>query len=227
MIFNDRIVISREYVKPAKSTKQARTLSPEELLKGSYNVKHRDGRIYYKKDENGYHISFSVSPYAERYLDNIEDDIKELVLSLKRKGYLTVSSCQGHTNFERTFVTIVVNNDTHVSSLKEALSGNFMVQVIERNILEFGNNKVEVGNNKIKINKCDDEERNEQDIVNGFNALVSRGYAQYKVVDLQVGYDLLKPTRFKLLKRLANRLLRKFGIAWATKRIKNLIEYDM
>lgn len=225
MILNDRIVISREYVKPAKATKQARNIPADEMLKRSYNFKHSDGRIYYKK-ENGYNVSFSVSPYSERYLDNIEDEIKDLVKVIKRKGYLTVSSCQGHTDFERTFVTIVVNNQTQFDNFLKPFRGNFLVRVIERNILDFGNTDVEVKDNSISISK-DESERQVDKVVEGFNALLSRGYAQYKVLELEIGFDLLKPTRFKWLKRLANRFMRRVGITWATKKANLLIEYDM
>lgn len=68
------------------------------------NFKQKNGRIYLDIDEADNLIAISVSPYSKTFDDNIEEKIKPLVLALRKKRYLTYSSCMGHGLDFRRFV---------------------------------------------------------------------------------------------------------------------------
>ena len=68
------------------------------------NIVHKDGRIYFKITPKGELFANSVSPYAEKYQDNLEEKIKPLVLGFHNKRYLTYSSCEGHGMSFRRYV---------------------------------------------------------------------------------------------------------------------------
>lgn len=76
------------------------------LASSTYNKKWPNGRIH-GISETGEYASHSVSPYAETFLDNIEEGIKPLVLALRDKNYLSISSCEGHGLDFRRYVTLV------------------------------------------------------------------------------------------------------------------------
>lgn len=59
------------------------------------NTKTSDGRIALCNEES---VSYSVtvSPYSELFWSNIEDGVKESIKRLVERGYLTMSSCEGH-----------------------------------------------------------------------------------------------------------------------------------
>lgn len=71
-----------------------------------YNKKWPDGRIY-GLSQDGSYTSHSVSPYSKFFLDNIEERIKPLIIALKEKGYLSLSSCEGHSIYFKRYVTLI------------------------------------------------------------------------------------------------------------------------
>lgn len=70
------------------------------------NTRQPDGRINGGTDRNGNPIYYFVSPYAERFWDNVEPGVVPLVRALRSKRYLTYSSCQGHCLRSRRYVGI-------------------------------------------------------------------------------------------------------------------------
>jgi hypothetical protein len=107
------IVYIREVESPKRQVitfKKREPLTEKELLEKiintSYNKKWPDGRIY-GMSKDGKYVSHSVTPYANSFLDNIEEKIKPLIIALKDKNYLSMSSCQGHCLWDRRFVMLV------------------------------------------------------------------------------------------------------------------------
>lgn len=82
--------------------------SEEELLEYiSHNInnnKHSNGRIYMQIDKDGNLFAHSVSPYSKTFNDNVENGVKDLISILRKKRYLTYSSCEGHGNSYRRYV---------------------------------------------------------------------------------------------------------------------------
>lgn len=67
------------------------------------NSIHKDGRVYFSM-KNGVLCANSVSPFAEKFWQNIEPGILPIVKALHDKRYLTYSSCEGHDLDFRRYV---------------------------------------------------------------------------------------------------------------------------
>ena len=61
------------------------------------NYKDCDGRIYAYKKGNNY-FSKTISPYHPKFLEQIEEGIKDIVFSFLNKNYIVLGSCEGHSN---------------------------------------------------------------------------------------------------------------------------------
>jgi len=70
------------------------------------NFKHSDGRIYASKPGDSYWV-VTVSPYHPKFRSQIEDGVWPIVEQLVNKGYLTVSSCEGHGTENKMIVSLV------------------------------------------------------------------------------------------------------------------------
>jgi hypothetical protein len=64
-----------------------------------------------------------VSPFIDGFREQIEDDIWPAVEALLDHNYLTVTSCQGHTLYDSSFVTVSFPNteiaDKFISMVKD------------------------------------------------------------------------------------------------------------
>lgn len=80
------------------------------VLTSAPNVLQKDGRIYFK-DEQGNYLAVTVSPLHPRFETQIEPGVWPLVNALVQKGYLTVSSCEGHDGSDY-FVKLVFDTET-------------------------------------------------------------------------------------------------------------------
>lgn len=68
-----------------------------------------DGRTYVRIDEDGNYISTFVSQYSDIIRENLEPGVKEAVLKLHEKGYLTFTSCQGHEDTKYRYIGVLFN----------------------------------------------------------------------------------------------------------------------
>lgn len=117
MVFNPfRNSAPTEIVRTAAERPEARIVVPEKpdlthkqmlkkMVMTSVNKKHNNGRIY-NVDKDGNYSSHSVSPYTKVFQQNLEDGIKDLVISLAHKGYLPISSCASHELWDRRFFAL-------------------------------------------------------------------------------------------------------------------------
>jgi hypothetical protein len=114
-----RIQYEQQYVQeetiPALNT-------PEDCHKYAMFVKgneHFDnGRTYVFKDEFGKYVSTFVSQYSDIMEKNLEPGVRDAVLALQQKGYLTFTSCQGHADSKHRYIGVVFND--------KAQKGQFM-----------------------------------------------------------------------------------------------------
>lgn len=73
------------------------------------NYRHPDGRIYASRGQEPY-FAVSVSPLNPGFKDQIEPGILPVVDALLQKGYLPISSCEGHRD-SAAFVRIVFGSN--------------------------------------------------------------------------------------------------------------------
>lgn len=68
-----------------------------------------NGRTYIFRDHLGQYVSTFVSQYSNIIDKNLEPGVKDAVLKLHEKGYLTYTSCQGHDDSKHRYIGIVFN----------------------------------------------------------------------------------------------------------------------
>jgi hypothetical protein len=94
-------------------------------------LNHKDsyGRIYaYKKGSD--YFSKTISPYHPKFIEQIEEGIKDIVFSFLNKNYIVLGSCEGHSkSFNSAQITLAfpVSDDRTivVNSLKNIPFLNF------------------------------------------------------------------------------------------------------
>ena len=77
-----------------------------------------NGRTYCFQDEDGNYVSTFVSQYSDIIEQNLEPRVKEGVLALHAKGYLTFTSCQGHDDSKHRYIGVVFNNKEQKKEFK-------------------------------------------------------------------------------------------------------------
>ena len=92
-VFYEKIVEKRSSARSNKPTVTPELMS-NEIAKRAFNFKHPDGRIH-SGDPSG-NIAVTCSPYHHLLRSQIEDKVWPHVNELLKKGYLTISSCEGH-----------------------------------------------------------------------------------------------------------------------------------
>jgi hypothetical protein len=78
-------------------------------------------RINRGNKQNGYATSVSVGMHNPDFDSYIENGIRPVISALKNKGYLTLSSCEGHGITDDTRVVICFGHEGMLSAFKEAL----------------------------------------------------------------------------------------------------------
>ena len=105
-----RIQYEQQYVQEETEPKLR---SPEDGHRYAMFEKGNDhlinGRTYIFKDHLGQHVSTFVSQYSKIIDKNLEPGVKDAVLKLHEKGYLTYTSCQGHDDSKHRYIGIVFN----------------------------------------------------------------------------------------------------------------------
>jgi hypothetical protein len=103
MTSNNNITSSIEVVVPQESIqeiKQEREAVTHYLSNHPFfqplNRLHPHGRMYKGLDKNGSVIGAAISPYYHEFQNQVDPEIAAIIMALRAKGYLTVSSCAGH-----------------------------------------------------------------------------------------------------------------------------------
>lgn len=202
--------------------KKKQSLSKKQILNKiintSYNKKWPDGRIY-GLDKEGKYVSHSVSPYADSFLDNIEENIKPLIIALKNKGYFSISSCQGHSLWDRRFLKLIFpSKDTaldfqkHIPfKVKYNLKHATDFLNVDLDIDEFGNIKNATKNNLLK---------NKSQALEYINFFIKRNYSDAWFMEIIIADSIphsLKPWQY--LKYLKDIVFKKIFLNYYTNKI--------
>lgn len=196
------------------------------------NVKHHNGRIYLKIENDGKLFANSVSPYSEKFNDNIEDKIKPLVMALHNKRYLTYSSCEGHGLTFRRYVGLAFADPESRSYVESKIKELKLPGVLVKKFDHVANQKIEQNTkgHPIFVNKFTEDQEIElqklrQQETHTFNIQFHRKYEKYCFLEIVI----LKEVRFNTLNpiKLANMLwitfLKKFYWDKITSKIVNKI----
>lgn len=152
-----------------------------------------DGRTYQYIDESGNYISARVSPYSPNIFNNLEPEIKDLVLTLIDKGYLTCSSCQGHPDRKYRFFTIAFESHQQLETFKETLqSFNLPIHFKEHDLHDpncefkvvFQQDKL--SNKKMSMDDYKQHLNSYNATVGYFNMMFFREYKNYYLLETRI-----------------------------------------
>lgn len=209
--------------------KKREALKPDELMTKLVNTTHNkkwpNGRIYAKSEKDGY-SSHSVSPYADTFLDNIEENIKPLILALKKKGYLSISSCEGHGIYFRRYITLVF--PSRETALEFQAHIPFRLKYILKHCTESLNTKLDVDEyGNILGNKVVDSFVDREGSIRYINFLIKRSYVDAWLLELIIS-DRLKDEDgyWKYIKNWRQVLFKKFFMNWYTRKLTKFIQSD-
>lgn len=197
------------------------------------NVKQKDGRIYLKMVDGILHAN-SLSPYAEKFEDNIEEGIKPLVMALKKKRYLTYSSCMGHGPSFRRYVGLAFADEETRNYVARQINSLNIVGVTTKNMDTVSNMRVTQHNrtNKPEFGKYTEEDRQkeitQEKEVTTFNIQFHRNYEQYFFMEIII-LDVIKYEYegiFKEVQKLFWRFLKVFYWDKLTKKVENHVQSD-
>ena len=180
------IIYNIPYTKPFYSEKE---LSEEEfyhhLFFTSHNWKHTDGRINATKSGENY-VAVTISPYYKDFQSQIEEKVWPAVSTLVNKGYLPISSCQGHGGKSPYYIMLAFGD-------KELLN-NFILHLKSKNIKGLNwvvldtvaNVAATYKTEKFKFQQVilegnDDESYRKMEIKN-MNKLFARNYLNYSFI---------------------------------------------
>lgn len=184
MLFNQRT----EYV-VSYAVEQRETIKVTDMVRNSApNKLQKDGRIYFR-DEDGNPIAITVSPLHEKFETQIEPGVWSLVKSLVDKGYLTVSSCEGHDGSD-FFVKIVFDGrasaDEFVKALPTIPGLQIKIEDQSANVVRY------LEHGQVKYRKVlPDENVSKHEEVKFINMLFYRNYVDCCYVSLYI-YPTLK-----------------------------------
>lgn len=199
------------------------------------NKMNKDGRICFEMAD-GSLGAVSVSPYSNTFLNNIEKGVFDLVVALNQKRYLTCSSCEGHGNTFRRYVTLAFGDEDSRDYVKNMINSLnlYGVKCKLYNSLanvSFVQNKDTNKPEMKSVKKRSEEEKltvaNEKEI-EAFNIQFHRSYENYYFMELVIS-DEIKWEKEGFIKECHKtwlKLVKKFYCDMATKKIVKLINSD-
>lgn len=199
------------------------------------NVKHNNGRIYMKIDKDGKLFANSVSPYSDKYMDNIEQKIKPLVNAFHKKRYLTYSSCEGHgLTFRRYIGLAFADQDSRIYVVEQINKLN-LPGVYCKLIESVANQKIKYTNkgDTLFVDKYTDPNSEEiKDIrkneVSTFNIQFHRQYDSYYFLEIIILPEVKLTTYnpLKICQLIWWAFLKKYYCEKITHKITLLIQSD-
>jgi hypothetical protein len=224
--FYQRIVETKSEARKQIVIEKRKELSYKDKLiqacNQSLNRRWADGRIYHL-DSNGNYASHSVSPYSKSFLDNIEDKIKDLVLALKSKGYLTISSCEGHSIYFKRYVTVIFPDKESATQFRAQLPFNLKYKL--QHAVEVLNNNLEIDDygNIIKNTKDHGNQQLDQ-AIDYISCFAKRPYQDAWLLEIIISEQLLSDQNiFYYFKNLKEIFFKTFLIDRFTKKLTNYI----
>jgi hypothetical protein len=195
-IFPPAIVREHRQEKPSKVS-SARFSNDEilgrALFRSTNKLKGKDGRTYNYIDKNGEYVSSRISPYSPYIDDNIEPGVYDIVKSLLNKGYLTVSSCQGHSDRKFRFVTVAFKTQQNSDEFKDVLINSKVPLHFQKVSKNTGFSFVYDQNRYNGKELAGEEYRNvpysESDLVKYLNIMFLRNYSEYHLLQVRIASE--------------------------------------
>jgi len=180
-----------EYKQQKINKKKKFQYSNDEILKdGFFNstnqLKGKDGRTYQYIDNNGEYVSCRVSPYSPYIFDNLEPQIKDLILTLLDKDYLTSDSCQGHKDRKYSYFCVVFNTKNNLNKFRSCIE-SFNMKISFQIINLKNSNQTTYGliydqnkflNKKLTVQEYKNLNYSYQDAIDYFNLMFLRDYKE-------------------------------------------------
>lgn len=205
--------IIHEYRREAKQVKKEKASEPsnEDLLIRSFfnstnKLRGADGRTYEYIDEDGNYVSRRVSPYSVHIFDNLEPLVKDLVLKLIEKGYLTTDSCQGHSDRKYSFVNVAFNSEKQMNdfiNFFKLFNSNIKYKIIDlknpkSNGFRFVYNQQKFNHKKLKVKDYTNLTYTYKEAIMYFNTMFMRNYSDYYLVQIILtdGRKILDPINY-------------------------------
>lgn len=179
------LIENTEYVVYSRFKQQRREINYSRLIQmDAPNRLQKNGRIY-ATDINGKYVAVSVNILHPLFETQIEQGIWPVVNALVKKGYLTVSSCEGHDG-SPCFVKLVFPNQ---NKAEEFVDGLFFCKGIFCKIETTSANVVRMIDSQGKLTYRNSEHENEFTHpfeLEGINQLFSRSYSDFRYVYIEI-----------------------------------------
>ena len=199
-----------------QETSQAEQVRNQLFYQGNRR-KGRDGRTYNYIDDKGEYVSHYVSQYSGIIEQNVEPKIRNLVLGLHDRGYLTWGSCQGHKPDQKRRWIGLAFNTLEQKSL-------FTQQINDLNLpIYFYNNHLNsrqlpkeqekwfqdglqmhipwTQHNYKQLDNIRQVTYSNDDMTKFWNIMFQRNYKEYHSTILSIGYPIVRSTALKTLKQ--------------------------
>jgi len=217
-----------EYIVYSRFKQQQKQVDYDHLIQmEAPNRLHKDGRIY-ATDINGKYIAVSVNVLHPLFETQIEKGIWPIVKALVDKGYLTVSSCDGHDG-SPCFVKLVFPDQNRALEFIDCL---YFCQDVVCTVQTNSANVVRMFDSTGKFsyrNTEHEQEFNHKVELDGINQLFSRTYVDFRYVYMEIYpeptgfFNFIKRTIFGTTPTLKKRKEVKEKLL---KIIKELPDYD-
>ena len=167
------------------------------------NKLQKDGRINAGVDAQGNLLAISVSPFARSFRKNIEPGIWPVVSILRAKGYLTYSSCEGHSLRSRRFVGVAFGDQASRDDFIERVRawGEWGVFARPKDTIANLQSWSEGGSVKTRNAKNENVGLSPEEEAYGFNVMFKTDYPRFYFAELiiydewPVGYWLYHPIK--------------------------------
>lgn len=188
-------------------------------------------RINRNKIEKGYATSISFSPYYSSIDDWAEPFIKPLVQILLSKNYMTISSCDGHSIKDDTYVYVAFGNQADAFRFQEKLFPLMAFGIITRvfraedymeqteDYSDAFKNIPELRNRGVFLRK----RMSKEEAANCINQMYIKGYERYWLVKIYLSRGTDRVSWWQAVKNYF--LNRKKNIRITTEFIKNNIGF--
>lgn len=198
--------------------------SPEDCHRYAMFVKGNDhlinGRTYVFKDEHGNYVSTFVSQYSDIIKKNLEPGVRDAVLALHEKGYLTFTSCQGHNDSKHRYIGVVFNTQEQKQQFMDEINSlncnihwyDNVINSTERPAKEVpwwsdGGITLHIiwdDNSFSKVSLMERRERpyTDEELIKFWNVQMWRNYQHYEAIVFSFGYPMVEKNIWERLHKL-------------------------
>lgn len=198
--------------------------SPEDCHRYAMFVKGNDhlinGRTYVFKDEHGNYVSTFVSQYSDIIKKNLEPGVRDAVLALHEKGYLTFTSCQGHNDSKHRYIGVVFNTQEQKQQFMDEMNSlncnihwyDNVINSTERPAKEVpwwsdGGITLHIiwdDNSFSKVSQMERRERpyTDEELTKFWNVQMWRNYQHYEAIVFSFGYPMVEKNIWERLHKL-------------------------